>query len=106
MRELKKKLHPAKVNKDAIPAEIEPKVITDEDYRCTCCGKKYKRQNGNFFRSRSVIFKGNNGYLSICRSCMCELLASYTKFFDNDEYAALERICQIVDMNMDKSLWD
>ena len=33
-----------KVVKDAKPTEVEPRVISDEEYRCTCCGHKYKKQ--------------------------------------------------------------
>ena len=32
-----------KVVKDAKPTEVEPRVISDEEYRCTCCGYKYKK---------------------------------------------------------------
>lgn len=31
-----------KVVKDAKPTEVEPRVVSDEQYRCTCCGHKYK----------------------------------------------------------------
>lgn len=33
-----------KVVKDAKPTEVEPRVISDEEYRCTCCGHKYKNR--------------------------------------------------------------
>ncbi len=103
-RQLKKPITP-KVNKDAKPSEIEPRVVSDEEYRCTCCGHKYKKQEGNFNRSKSPIYKGNNGYLSICQRCVAELYEQYVKFYDNDEDAAAERICQIADMYFDPDIW-
>lgn len=103
-RQLKKPITP-KVNKDAKPSEIEPRVVSDEEYRCTCCGHKFKRQERNFNRSKSPIYKGNNGYLSICQNCVAELYEQYVKFYDNDEDAAAERICQITDMYFDPEVW-
>ncbi len=103
-RQLKKTTTP-KVNKDAKPSEIEPRVVSDEEYRCTCCGHKFKRQERNFNRSKSPIYKGNNGYLSICQNCVAELYEQYVKFYDNDEDAAAERICQITDMYFDPKVW-
>lgn len=96
---------PKKVVKDAKPTEIEPKVEVNEEYKCTCCGHKFKRQETNFGKSKSPIYKGNNGYLSICRNCVAELYEQYVKFYDNDENAAAERICQITDMYFDETLW-
>ena len=96
---------PKKVVKDAKPTEIEPKVEVNEEYKCTCCGHKFKRQETNFGRSKSPIYKGNNGYLSICRNCVAELYEQYVKFYDGDENAAAERICQITDMYFDETLW-
>ena len=103
-KQLKRPAAP-KVVKDAKPSEIEPKVVTDEEYRCTCCGHKYKKQERNFNRSKSPIYKGNNGYLSICQRCIAELYEQYVKFYDNDEDAAAERICQITDMYFDPDIW-
>lgn len=103
-RQLKKPTTP-KVNKDAKPSEIEPRVVSDEEYRCTCCNHKFKRQERNFNRSKSPIYKGNNGYLSICQNCVAELYEQYVKFYDNDEDAAAERICQITDMYFDPEVW-
>ena len=94
-----------KVVKDAKPTEVEPRVVSDEQYRCTCCGHKYKKQEGNFGRSKSPIYKGNNGFLSICRNCIAEIYEQYVKFYDGDEDEAAERICQITDMYFDADIW-
>ena len=87
------------VNKDAKPNAVEPPVTSDEEYRCTCCGHKYKKQERNFNRSKSPIYRGNNGYLSICQRCIAELYEQYVKFYDP------ERICQITDMYFDPDIW-
>lgn len=104
-RQLLKRADTPKVVKDAKPNTIDPPEISDEEYRCTCCGHKYKKQERNFNRSKSPIHKGNNGYLSICQRCVAELYERYVKFYDHDEDAAAERICQITDMYFDPDIW-
>lgn len=103
-KQLKRAVTP-KINKDAKPSEVDPVVKKDEEYRCTCCGHKYKRQESNFSTSKSPLYKGNNGYLSICVHCVAQLYEQYVKFYDNDEDAAMERICQITDMYFDSDIW-
>lgn len=100
------KAEPAKkVNKNAKPDLVEQSVVSDEEYRCTCCGHKYKKQETNFNRSKSPIFAGNNGYLSICCNCVAKLYEGFVKFYDGDEDAAAERICQITDMYFNPEIW-
>lgn len=99
-----KKVAP-KINKNEKPNEIEPRIESDEQYRCTCCGKKYTKQETNFNRSKSPLFHGNNGYLSVCRNCIAKLYEQYVKFYSGDEDAAAERICQITDMYFDPDVW-
>lgn len=96
----------SKINKNAKLSEIESPVVTDEIYRCSCCGHKYPKQEGNFNVSKSPIYAGNNGYVTICKKCLYKLFEQYVKFFDKDEYAAAERICQITDMVLDDDAWD
>lgn len=104
-KQLLKKTDAPKVVKNAKPNAIEPPVVSDEEYRCSCCGHKYKKQETNFNRSKSPIYEGNNGYISICRHCIAKLYEQYVKFYDNDEDAAAERICQITDMYFDPDIW-
>lgn len=104
-KQLLKSTNVPRVVKDAKPNVVELPAVGDEEYRCTCCGHKYKKQERNFNRSKSPIYRGNNGYLSICQRCIAELYEQYVKFYDNDEDAAAERICQITDMYFDPDVW-
>lgn len=103
-KQLKKTTTP-KINKNAKPSEIEPRIVTDETYRCSCCGHKYPKQEGNFNVSKSPIYRGNNGYMTICKRCIGQLYDQYIDFYDKDEDAAMERICQITDMYVDETAW-
>jgi len=94
-----------KVNKAALLNEEKLKIENDEEYRCTCCGHKYKKQDGNFYRSRSPIYKGNNGYLSICKPCVTELYNKFVQFYDKNEDEAAERMCQLTDMFFEETAW-
>lgn len=85
-----------KVNKNSKVTKI---VIDDADveYRCTCCGKFFPKQMGNFFSSRSPLYIGNNGYLSICKTCIEKYYVQLVEFYSGNEEKAIERCCQIFD---------
>ena len=50
-------------------AKIE-KTNDNSKYKCSCCGKEYTAQKGNFPVSNSILFAGNDGYLTVCRDCV------------------------------------
>ena len=100
-----KKTVAQKVNKDAKPSEAEPRVVSDEVYRCPRCGHKYPKQDGNFNVSKSPLFKGNNGYVVYCKKCVAEMFDENVAFFDKDEDAAMERVCQIIDLCVNETAW-
>ena len=104
-KQLMKRTSAPKVNKNAKPGTIEPRIESDEEYRCVTCGHKYKKQESNFGASKSPLFSGNNGYVPYCRHCIAKLYESYIPFYDNDEDAAMERVCQITDMYFDPDIW-
>lgn len=76
------------------PGSNEPKRGA---YYCCSCGKKFTRQQAYFPVSRSSIYKGNNGYLPICKECFEELYIHYYEVL-KDEVAAIERVCQKFDI--------
>ena len=104
-KKLLKKPVPLKVNKDAKPSEVEPRVVPNRVYRCPRCGHEYVKQEGNFSPSKSPLFKGNNGYVVYCRKCVAEMFEENIPFFDKDEDAAMERVCQIIDLCVDDTAW-
>lgn len=94
-----------KVDREAKIGDPKPKTGEDETYRCTCCGHKYARQEGYFNVSKSPIYQGNNGYMSICKQCIVKLYNQFVEFYDKDEDAAAERICQITDTYFSELVW-
>lgn len=90
------------INPDAQIKPIEAKG--DVKYKCTCCGKEYSKQAGNFPTSNSVLFAGNGGYLSICKSCIDNFYRQLIKYYSGNEEQAIEHCCWTFDWYYDKDL--
>ena len=102
--------------KDA-PKRKDPKYKTEkkktlEDglgnkpYKCSCCGKGYKNQKGNFSMSPSPYYDGNGGYLTICRNCIEKTFQHYKDdVFDGDEDKAMELVCAGINTVFDLEAW-
>lgn len=75
------------------------------EYYCCRCGKAYTRQQTNFPVSRSALYAGNYGYLTICKTCITDLFLYYLNEF-NDPYKAIERVCSRFDIYFNKELVD
>lgn len=86
---------PVKINPNAPIKAITPDV--DGKYKCSCCGKVYPRQSGYFSVTNSVLYKGNNGYLTICRSCAEKYYQQLIDFYSGNKEHALEHCCWLFD---------
>lgn len=85
-------------------------VLENQDkypYHCSACGKGYIRQQDNFNRSPSPYWKGNDGYLTICKRCL-ESSFNYYKndVFNGDEDKAMELLCASINTVYDAHAWD
>lgn len=91
---------PISVNPDYVPPKIRVKEPDNEvrKYRCCMCGHEYTTQKGNFLiGGKSLLWKGNNGYLPFCKSCCDILMQSLTSFYSGNEEHALRHLCTIFD---------
>lgn len=70
---------------------------TDYQYRCSCCGKEYPKRQGNFHVSNSLLYAGNNGYLTICKSCVENYYQQLIGYYSGNEVHALEHCCWMYD---------
>lgn len=80
---------------------VEP--VVEDFYKCCTCGKKYKKQTGNFSYSQSPIFKGNNSFLPICNNCLENLVEQYTELLGNQN-EAIKRVCLHWDIYFSESI--
>ena len=91
---------PIKINDDYMPPTIRLKPPDNEErkYYCCMCGHNYSKQKGNFpSGGKSLLWKGNNGYLPFCRSCVEILMQSLTSFYSGNEEHALRHLCSLFD---------
>lgn len=90
-----------KTNKDYVKADIRMRAPTNDKkrkYYCCSCGKDYVTQKGNFYAcTRSPLWKGNNGYVPICKSCSEAFYESLISFYSGNEEHALKHMCATYD---------
>lgn len=65
--------------------------------KCMCCGKIYDVRKGNFSKTQSQWFMGNDGYLPWCNECKEKMFDFYTKKY-GDEDEAIKRLAMLFDM--------
>ena len=58
-------------------AEAQAKIrrmMAEDDgpayFVCACCGKRFMHQKDNFSPAQSELWRGNNHYFPVCKSCM------------------------------------
>lgn len=102
----KKKGRPKKATVNTkVRIDMDNSVKTKKkEYRCTCCGKTWGTQSSRFNKTRSPLYKENNGYLTICKDCLEEYYNKYVEVFSGSEEHAIERICQLIDVYYDESV--
>ena len=82
------------------PAVKIKKIEKDPEgtkYKCSCCGKEYSSQKGNFPVSNSMLYEGNGGYITICRSCVEKYYQQLVGVYSGNEEHALEHCCRLYD---------
>lgn len=72
-------------------------------YECTCCGRQFDGQKGNFTRCSSPLFQANDKFLTVCDTCLKSMLDQYAKRF-GDQDQAIERVCMHFDIYFDIDL--
>ena len=71
--------------------------------KCMCCGKIYDVRKGNFSKTQSQWFMGNDGYLPWCNECREKMFEFYAKKY-NDEDEAIDRLAMMFDTYVDDKL--
>lgn len=91
---------PIRLNADYVPPTIRLKAPDNEErkYYCCMCGNGFSKQKGNFASGgKSLLWKGNNGYVPFCKSCIEILMQSLTSFYSGNEEHALRHLCSMFD---------
>ena len=85
-------INPPKLQQKRKMSASKASAPKDREYPCFSCGKEYTKREGNFPVSPHSMFKGNDGYTHMCRSCTAHYLAEYEQMFDNDGDAAVRHL--------------
>lgn len=88
------------LNSDYAKPRIKVADPTNEKrtYRCCMCGHEYGTQKGNFLSGgKSVLWRGNGGFVPFCRSCCEILMESMVSFYSGNEEHALRHMCSMFD---------
>lgn len=78
----------------------------EKQYPCSVCGKSYRKKDRKFTPSCSPIYKGNDGFMTICRDCVSKIYDSYLKKCGGDEYNAIKRVCMLLDIYFCDTLFE
>lgn len=71
--------------------------------KCMCCGKIYDVRKGNFSKTKSQWYMGNDGYLPWCNECREKMFEFYVKKY-NDEDEAIDRLAMMFDTYVNDKL--
>ena len=90
---------PIKVNPDFKMPKIRiQESDSAKEHVCTCCGKSYQKQAGNFYKSNSsILWQANNGYIPICKNCADVIYKALVDFYSGNEEHALHHWCGMFD---------
>lgn len=86
----------------------QPRIKVPQSWsggKCMCCGKIYDVRKGNFSKTKSQWFMGNDGYLPWCNECREKMFEFYVKKY-NDEDEAIDRLAMMFDTYVNDKLLD
>lgn len=85
--------------------EQKPEIQQDvKIYSCVSCGFETDSPRGKFYKSQSIMYKGNDGYVPICVSCLKKRLEELTARFG--ERTAMITICHYMDVPFYYAVYD
>lgn len=73
--------------------------------RCMCCGTIYDTRNGNFSKTKSQWYAGNDGFLPWCKDCMIKMFDYYSKKYNSDD-EAIKRLAMMYDVYYNEDIVD
>lgn len=93
--------------KPRAPANAVPNKLIKKPppgYTCTMCGRMYADYT-YFPQSRSVLYKSNEGHITVCKDCVNELYRQYCDMLGNSK-DAVKRICEKFDIYYSEAIYD
>lgn len=82
-----------------------PVEALPDAFHCVRCNRSFTKRRGNFPASQSSLYRGNGGFLPVCRHCLDEIFEHYRSVLGDDR-AAMRRICMKFDIYWSDKLFD
>lgn len=70
-----------------------PTIKPPTRYHCLCCNRFYNTAPSYFQSSHGEEFKYNNGFITVCNSCLDKIYAKILRACDDDELQAIRYMC-------------
>ena len=83
----------------SLPQIKEDKII----FKCVCCTQE-KQKEKDFYKSNSIILKGNDHRMVVCKQCVIELYSFLVNKYE-DTKIALYFLCRLLDVYFDSNLY-
>lgn len=80
-----------------------PKQINKKEWHCITCGRDFVESS--FYLSYSIMTRGNNNRMPVCKKCIEDLFNILVDKYDNCKLAQY-RICQMLDIFFDANMYD
>jgi len=90
---------PKKVASVGIVPQTKEKIL----FKCVCCTKE-KQKDKEFYKSNSIILKGNDQRMVVCKECVIELYSFLVNNYE-DTKIALYFLCRLLDVYFDSNLY-
>lgn len=66
----------------------------ENPYKCIRCGTRFVTQKGNFYKSQTDYYEGNDNYIPVCNDCLEELYRFYVNKYASEK-DAIKRVCMM-----------
>ena len=100
---------PGATKPKATRPEIELKIekMPEDKIKCSMCGRvlRTKGNASSYYKSNSIIHKGNGGYIPICKSCLEDLFLAYKNALGSTQ-KAIQRICMKFDVYWNERIYE
>lgn len=91
---------PVSTRKDGLTV---PKKEIKKNWHCISCNRDFVESS--FYLSYSIVTRGNNNRMAVCKKCIEDLYNILVDEYDNCKIA-MYRICQMLDVFFDSTLYD